>query len=127
MILEGTQILCTTLHTAGMEAPYKLTHKNHPCCIWARKSLSNWLWLKNFVGELNKEKIYRYGSSHKSALIAEALPTPNIEDIGLTPFAQAMPDKYKTEDPVEAYRNYYSHEKKHFSKWTKRDTPYWMI
>jgi hypothetical protein len=27
--------------------------------------------------------------------------------VGLTPFVQAMPDAYKHEDPVEAYRTYY--------------------
>ena len=33
---------------------------------------------------------------------------PNIEDIGLTPFAQAMPDFYKGPDATEAYHKYYA-------------------
>ena len=33
---------------------------------------------------------------------------PKIEDIGLTPFAQAMPEFYRGKDPIEAYRKYYA-------------------
>jgi hypothetical protein len=33
---------------------------------------------------------------------------PKIEDNGLTPFAQAMPDFYKGSDATEAYRKYYA-------------------
>lgn len=31
--------------------------------------------------------------------------------MGLTPFAQAMPDEYKRENPVEAYRTFYRENK----------------
>ena len=36
-----------------------------------------------------------------------------------------MPDKYKIDDPVQSYRNYYLGEKAHLAKWTKRDVPNW--
>jgi hypothetical protein len=44
----------------------------------------------------------------------------------LTPFAQAMPDEFKHEDAVQAYRAYY--HSKTFAKWEK-GTPapdWWM-
>jgi hypothetical protein len=55
MILETAQLLCGVHHvtdevttkyrTSTDQVPYKLSHKNHPCAIWARKSLSNYLYL----------------------------------------------------------------------------------
>jgi hypothetical protein len=40
---------------------------------------------------------------------------------GLTQFALPMPDKYKTADPIESYRNYYmSEDKQRFVTWHKR-------
>jgi len=126
MILEGAQILCTVLHLCGQSAPYKKTHVKHPCCLWAMESLSNWLWLKDFVLALNDEKIYRYGTPHKSAMVAMELETPNIPDKGLTPFAQAMPDKYRNCNPIRAYRKYYLCNKKHITTWKNRPIPYFM-
>lgn len=127
MILESAQMLCTTLHESGGDAPYRSTHKNHPCTIWARQSLSNWRWLRDLALALNEEFKYRYDKStdHKSATIVKSLPEPNIPDIGLTPFAQAMPDEYKTADAVEAYRNYYKGEKAEIAQWKKRQKPDW--
>jgi hypothetical protein len=47
----------------------------------------------------------------------------------LTQFAQAMPDQYKHEDAVVAYRNYYmSEEKQKIATWNKkREAPAWYI
>jgi len=36
-----------------------------------------------------------------------------------------MPEKYKSPDPVSAYRMYYIGEKKSFAKWTNREIPSW--
>lgn len=127
MILEGTQMLCTVLQQIGKEAPYKATHENHPCTIWTGESLSNWKWLRDFIIALNLEKRFRYGGLHKSAVVAVMLEEPDIEDVGLTPFAQAMPSTYKNKDVVKAYRAYYRCEKKHFATWKNRPIPYWML
>ena len=54
------------------------------------------------------------------------LPLPNIEDIGVTKFAMAMPDCYKCEDPVESYRRYYAGHKYRFATWRGRDIPDWF-
>jgi hypothetical protein len=52
-----------------------------------------------------------------------------FEEVGLTPFAQAMPDKYKSDDPVLSYRNYYmSEEKQKIATWSKkRGKPAWYV
>jgi hypothetical protein len=44
---------------------------------------------------------------------------------GLTPFAQAMPEQYRSDDAVEAYRAYYRGDKRHLATWSKRDVPTW--
>ena len=49
----------------------------------------------------------------------------NITDRGLTKFAQAMPEQYKNESAVSAYRAYYMGEKYRFAKWTKAPVPEW--
>lgn len=42
-------------------------------------------------------------------------------------FALAMPDQYKREDPIEAYRAFYIGEKAYFAKWRPPSTiPYWF-
>lgn len=45
MILETAQLLCSAHWLNGSEAPYKLTHKNHPCAIWTRECVENYNWL----------------------------------------------------------------------------------
>lgn len=127
MILEYAQMLSSVVRLQGHDVGYKLTHKNHPCTIWARESLSNYNWLKRLTRLLNYEYKYRYNKdvNHKSYDLVKTLPTPDIPDIGLTPFAQAMPDQYKNKDAVKAYREYYLKEKSLLLKWTKRIIPKW--
>ena len=48
MLTETAQILNTAYYFTGEcgLAQHKLTHTNHPCCLWARHSIENWLWLQ---------------------------------------------------------------------------------
>jgi len=118
MILESAQMLCTVLSQHDIDTPYRPTHRNHPCTKWAGASLKNWLWLKDLAGCLNSEYQWRYDNGdHKSYLIIKELPNPPIDDIGLTPFAQAMPKEYQQDNPVQAYRAYYKEDKKHIATW----------
>ncbi len=129
MILESAQMLCTVCSEAGVPAPYKPTHRNHPCTIWAGESLANWLWLRDLALALNIEFRYRFDkdSDHKSAVVARQLQTPPIEDLGLTEFAQAMPEEYRVPgDAVAAYRAFYIGAKAHFATWKKRPAPEWF-
>lgn len=129
MILETAQILSSVHHVLESDyvPKYKLCHKNHPCNIWARKSLCNYLWLSELGLELCKEYTYRYGKIHASQEVLEDLQDnlPKIPDVELTPFAQAMPVEYKEDDAVSAYRHYYFFDKHHIAQWKKRDPPDW--
>jgi len=131
MILETAQLLCGVHHTTDQvtdQIPYKLSHKNHPCAIWSRESLSNYLYLCDLGLELCKEYTYRYGKRHKSQEVIEWCITnkPNIVDKEFTEPARAMPDEYKVKSVVESYRNYYIGAKKTFAVWKNRDIPEWF-
>lgn len=129
MLIEYAQMLSTAVRmTTDTEVGYRITHKNHPCTIWVRSSLSNWRWLKSLAREVNEEYKFRYGKStnHKSYDVIESLPEPNIPDNGLTEFALAMPEHCKVGNPVDSYRTYYIKEKRDFVSWKNRNTPKWF-
>ena len=52
---------------------------------------------------------------------------PVVRTWNMTPPAQAMPNEYKNDDPIKAYRDYCTHEK-HYAKWEKgRSPPEWWV
>lgn len=130
MALELTQLLCSAHYMSNSEykPPYKLTHKNHPSAIWTRSSTDNYKWLVSLGKELCKEYTYRYGKIHKCESYINDLGNniPPLPDIGFTQPLQAMPDHYKEEDSIEAYRNYYFYGKEHLHSWKKRNKPNWF-
>lgn len=141
ILLEAVQMLCTAKRVlspddVSNERLYKLAHKNHPVTIWCRTSKANFVWTLDLIEELHNEWRFRYGHPetklHKSYIVAMHLKEHMPDDDafpqqGLTPFALAMPDKYKTNDPVESYRKYYmSEEKQKIATWNKRrERPEW--
>jgi hypothetical protein len=138
LILETCQMLCAVWHIIDPEYKlykprYKLTHKNHPCTIWARSSIQNYKWLTKLGIELCKEYTYRYGKHHacESIIFEMTNKKPCIANNGFTKPAQAMPDMYKDDDVVEAYRQYYFFEKQHILSWKgkirKRNIPEWIV
>ena len=134
MPLETAQMLCTAHREldgdeyADEVGLYKRAYWNHPCTVWARESSANYFWLYKHFLALGKEYTFRYGKTHNSVdKLARALfkQPDNIKRIGMTPLAQAMPDKYKNDDPIKAYRDYCINEK-HYAKWEKgRAIPNW--
>ena len=123
MILESAQLLCTTHHVlrSGFEnIPYKETHKNHPCAKWIRESRGNYEWVCMLALELGEEFKKRFGKKHKSSTVIEwAIKNQpsKLKPQGLTNFALAMPDEYKSEvrgfglNAVDSYRAYYVGDK----------------
>lgn len=113
MPLESAQMLCTALHKNSIPAPYKPAYEKHPCTLWVQKSTANFYWLAAHATEICKMYTLHYGKTHKSeGVIAECVALlPEVKSDRVTPFAQAMPDKYKNTNSVEAYRGYYYHEK----------------
>jgi hypothetical protein len=131
MILETAQLLCGVHHMTEEvteEVPYKLSHKNHPCSIWARECLENYIWLCDLGMALCREYTHRYNKRHKSQAVIEWCydNLPNLPELGdITPFALAMPDECKTDDPVESYRRYYMMHKQSIANWKMREIPKW--
>ena len=142
IILEAVQMLCTAKLLLDPDDPendnlYKMAHKNHPVSIWVRKSYANYMWTLLLVYEMHKEWRFRFNHPsnkyHKSYIVAchltiNAPSKDKFECLELTPFAQAMPEQFKTPDnAIEAYRKYYmSESKRKLTKWTKRATPEWF-
>lgn len=128
MILETAQILCTVHHKAGTpNVPYRATHKQHPCTVWASESMHNYMWLLKLGEALCEEYRLRYGKQHKTRAVLQwcrdhtsCIHWPEKQK---TAFAQAMPEKYRQEDPVKAYREYYQGEKAHFATWRPPSNP----
>jgi len=131
MILESAQMLCSPFESGT--APYKRTHYNHPCSIWARASRTNYDWLIAHALALCAEYEIRYGPNkqHKSKKIVEWCNDNKeklgLSDLGLTEFALAIPDDCKANDVTSAYRRYYVKHKAGFAKWTKRNVPEWFL
>jgi hypothetical protein len=109
---------------------YKSTMINHPCTIWTRQSTRNYDWLCKHTLALCEQYTKRYGKTHVSTQLAEWLfrhPPTGLKIDSLTPFAQAMPDQYKHQDAIKAYRDYYIFEKSRFAKWKLGNTPEWYL
>ena len=123
MPLETAQMLSSICG-----GPYKVTHKNHPCTVWARQSKGNYHWLVQLGFALCNEYSHRYSKRHKCRDIIEQLKhaPESVPDGDRTPFAQAMPDECKRDDAVEAYKEYYRKHKQHIASWKNRDVPDFM-
>lgn len=127
MTLEATQLLCTAINLSGGSSPYKTAQANHPCAIWTRTSRSNFFWLAELGYELCDEYTRRYGKTHKCTEVIDAcvLAANVVPDGPLTPFAQAMPDEYKKDDAIEAYKAYYIGAKANIATWNHSQKPDW--
>lgn len=122
----------------GSVNPYRVTHMNHPCTVWAAESKENFTWLLQLLGYLHTEYWIRYGRYRfdidKPYLHAchpiyvwmcfrcNKITFPHDHR---TEFVQAMPEVYRDIDTVKAYRNYYIGDKSKIAKWTNRNIPYW--
>ncbi len=139
MILETAQLLYSShwiLNPEGLnEGAYKLAHKNHPCSVWVRTSLTNYMWLASLGWWLCKEYQYRYGDHkvHKTETHIVWLlqnPPKAIPIEAFTLPSLAMPNEYKQPDPVSSYRTYYSESKykqKSIVQYTRREWPEFLI
>jgi hypothetical protein len=119
MPLETAQMLCTAHRIVGRE-DYCNEHGLY------KKA---YLWLYAHFLALGREYKFRYGREHASITKLKMplvrLPANIKVAYEKTPLAQAMPDEYKNNNPIKAYRDYCIHEK-HYAKWEKgRDKPEW--
>mgnify|MGYP005992335771 FL=1 len=133
MILEQAQLLSTAHHELGSEmAPhvYKSTHKNHPSAVWVRSGYSQYTWGYSLLCELLKEYTHRYHKTHATARLLKFLATvPDKIPTGVkwSDPPQCMYDECRTDDTVEAYRNYYKVRRNEIDmRWTNREIPAWL-
>lgn len=128
MVLESAQLMSGCYVEPPSFSIYKKTHLNHPCAVWARSSAENFAWLGQHALALAAEYTYRYGKKHASEDLLRKMveSPPDLRSAGLTPFAQAMPDEYRSPNTVEAYRRYYVGGKRAIASWKKtRSAPEW--
>ena len=140
MILETAQMLCTA-HRYHSPVEYCEKHdlfqtafQYHPSTRWCMSTSGNYLWLSSLFDELNKEYFHRYGSTytpqkwHSASRMMDALGhTPlRIPHGKFSEPPQCMPDVFKDDCTVTAYRKYYQYAKAHFNKWTRRIEPDWV-
>ena len=129
MILESTQMLSTVHSKYDSDlAPYLPVHAKHPCTLWAGTTVENYDYLHKLAMSLCAEYTYRYNKIQKcQSVLAKIVYAPvQLSLRGFTTPAQAMPDQYKNEDPIQAYRDYYVHEKQGFAIWKNRPIPKFM-
>lgn len=120
MVLESAQNMSTI--NGG---PYRPTHANHPCVVWARKR-TNYEWLAKHALALCAEYTERYHKVHKcQAAIIDLAQKSHLLPIGCSDFVQCMPEKYHSTDPVLAYRKYYCQDKVAFAVWKDGNEPWW--
>ena len=99
------------------EPGFRPCHIHHPCALWVRESLQNYLYLTELAMALAEEFKYRYPKKGKHACedhahwLHQNYPA-FMMDIPRTPFVQAMDIQYRKPDAVDAYRNYYLTSKK---------------
>jgi hypothetical protein len=133
MILESAQLLYCAQHMVSPQTippgAYKKTHPNHPCGIWVRESMENYMWLCELGLALCAEYTFRYGRIHKTQAHLEWLNAnpPPLPRLGITVIRQAMPIEYKRPDPVDAYRAYYLGAKQRMLNYTKRSPPEFIL
>lgn len=116
-------------HEDGSEWHYSVSHVNHPCTIWARTSIENFNWLLDCTEALCDEFLLRYKHEHSGRAIVNWMRQnpPNIPSSKLTAFAQAMPDCYRGDDAIEAYRKYYGYKPSYMDmKWAHSEKPEWF-
>ncbi len=122
MVTESAQMMASALRRHGATdeqmpltkagRPYLGGYKNHPCTRWAGDRRENFDWLANHAIALCREYRKRFGKTHACQKPIHTMSHTGYLfnghcRKGMSTFAQAMPDEYKDEDAVKAYRAYY--------------------
>ena len=128
MVLETAQMVSTAVRNKGYDIGYLLAYPKHPMTIWVSKTNDNFQWALEHGLALGKEYTHRYDKIHSSHEMLQDIQKLGIQGNAndMTTPPQCMPDIYKKPNYIDAYINYYVHAKKHFAKYTNRETPEFM-
>jgi hypothetical protein len=93
-----------------------------------KASNDNFAWALEHGLALGEEYTHRYKKIHASHKMLKTIQDLKIKGNAnyMTTPPQCMPDEYKKINYVDAYRNYYVNDKKHFARYTNRDVPEFM-
>ena len=133
MILETSQMLSTAYqkYAGENDTQYKSAYPNHPMTLRVGETYKNFGWTLLLGEALGFQYTHRYNKRHKSMRIIDYF-FKNLDWKDRLPKGKqtspplCMPDEFKCDDYVQAYKNYYINKKKSFAKYTKVDTPDFM-
>lgn len=132
MLLESTQLLSGAVRRCAVESfdedyVYKETHMNHPCAVWTRASGANFFWLYDHAIHLSNHYRAAYKKIHACEKVLQYIATLRLDfdDYILTEPPQCMHEKYRCENVITAYRQYYIAEKSHVFDSTLGDARVW--
>ena len=112
MILESCQIMSTVINEQGLKAPYRSFNPKHPSCLWAAESASNYMNLALHCQAMIDEYEHRFSKTHKCQAVLKTLVDMFDPDLfpttESTPLRLAMPDEFRSDNPVVSYRKFYA-------------------
>jgi len=118
-------------HAGENDSLYKSAYLNHFMTLWVGETYKNFGWTLLLGESLGFQYTHRYNKRHKSMRIINYF-FKNLDWKDKLPKGEqttpplCMPDEFKCDDYVQAYKNYYINKKKSFAKYTKVDTPDFM-
>lgn len=147
MIVETGQMLSAAHHyheSEVVDRVYKLAYPHHPMTQWVWKTGNNYQWAYSLLCHLIDEFYHRGFKNGEAPATQRIMGALEILPAGLkntldqldwmnhiTAPPLCMPKEYHGPCHIEAYRNYYIHEKHTFKDGSKavwergRDAPYW--
>ena len=129
--IQKTLAAPASLSTAPGQG-FRPVHIHHPCTLWIRRTLANYMWGCKLGLELCREFEFRFGHTHTCLahlLWLLANPPPGIRNWPLSRWAIAMDAQYIcSSDAVECYRHFYKVSKgqRGLLKYTRRERPAWL-
>lgn len=106
LMLECCQILRLT----------KRQHNNSEWIPWANSNKDNYNWLLCLGKAMYKEWLSRGYNRHKSGEILLSTESGSQTVGAVLSWPQVMPEQYKSNCPIRAYRKYYAEKLKDFKK-----------
>lgn len=130
MTLESTQLLSNVLHSIDNNGPYKKTHWNHPCSIWAKESKLNYIWLLMHFKALCNEYTFRYNKTHKCEQLLNLfqLYVNKLNTEKESTFINCTTNHKHVKNVFDAYKlelNLKWKNDKKIPNWTNRTRPNW--
>ncbi len=130
-ILSTVQwVLGARLTPSEMGHLFKMTHKNHPCVLWACESEGNYRWLYRLALATLREYHFRFKREHASypmIHLLERAPRMVNQRLGVpravVPITYFAPLLATWREVVDIYREYYIVEKSRFAQWTHGTPP----